>query len=489
MKNEIIVSNCSPVNLENISGVPIGEFQDKLLKLCGQAWRIVNYFAVPDKKQSVNLFAVLAHDANGKLNILSSEKIEKDFPSLTPDCIQAHLFEREIAEKWNIIPENHPWLKPVRLHRPQNPTVFLQAQSEEIHEVAVGPVHAGIIEPGHFRFQCSGEKVLNLEISLGYQHRGIEKALIGGPDLKTIHYIETSAGDTTIGHTLAYVQAVEAFADCSVSARAQTLRGIMLELERLANHTGDLGALANDIGYLPTASYCGRIRGDFLNLTALICGNRFGRNMICPGGVRFDLDKRIIGEFLKRLEKIFADLTNAVELLWNTPSVMDRFEGAGKISRETGEKLGLVGIPARACGIMRDIRFDFPSGIYRLAQLPVSTYNTGDVFARAYTRWLEIQKSVEFINNQCKSLPAGETKISCGSLVHDTMVVSLTEGWRGEICHTAITDEKGSFKCYKIVDPSFHNWTGLEMALRNEQISNFPLCNKSFNLSYCGHDL
>ncbi|MDD5644752.1 MAG: hydrogenase, partial [bacterium] len=161
-----------------------------------------------------------------------------------------------------------------------------------------------------------------------------------------------------------------------------------------------------------------------------------------------------MGEFLKRLEKIFADLTNAVELLWNTPSVMDRFEGAGKISRETGEKLGLVGIPARACGITRDVRFDFPYGIYRLAQLPVSTYNTGDVFARAYTRWLEIQKSVEFINNQCKSLPAGETKIPCGVPASNTMTVSLTEGWRGEICHTAITDEKGSFKSYKIVDPS-----------------------------------
>ncbi|MDD5644753.1 MAG: hypothetical protein PHO00_04835 [bacterium] len=280
MKNSLITSNCRPVNLEAMPGFTVGEFADEVLRLSGQGQRIVNYFAAQGKNRAVNLFAVLAHDTNGKLRILSSEKTGKEFPSLTPDCVQANMFEREIAEQWDIIPVNHPWLKPVRLQNPQKPEMFLQPHSDEIHEVAVGPVHAGIIEPGHFRFQCSGETVLNLEISLGYQHRGIEKALIGGPGIRSIHYIETSAGDTTIGHTSAYVQALEALSNCNVSARAQALRGIMLELERLANHTGDLGALANDIGYLPTASYCGRIRGDFLNLTALICGNRFGRNMI-----------------------------------------------------------------------------------------------------------------------------------------------------------------------------------------------------------------
>jgi Ni,Fe-hydrogenase III large subunit len=366
---------------------------------------------------------------------------------------------------------------------------FFQVKGEEVHEVAVGPVHAGIIEPGHFRFQCHGEDVLHLEISLGYQHRGVERALLGGPDVRTMHYMETLSGDTTVGHAGAYCHTLEALGKTQVPARAQVLRGVALELERVANHTGDLGALAGDVGYLPTLSYCGRIRGDILNMTAAICGNRFSRGFIRPGGVGYDITPAQCDDLLKRLDAAEKDLKVAVDLLWKTSSVMARFEGTGTLSRETCNEIGLVGPAARACGADRDIRRDMPLGIFQLAQIPVSTWSSGDVFARAYVRWLEIQRSLAFVREQLGSLPKGEVHSKVGQLAGNQVAVALVEGWRGEVCHVAITDTQGKFSSYKIVDPSFHNWFGLAYALRDQQISDFPLCNKSFNLSYCGHDL
>ena len=182
-------------------------------------------------------------------------------------------------------------------------------------------------------------------------------------------------------------------------------------------------------------------------------------------------------------------MTNAVNLLWDAPSVRSRFENAGPLSNEIASELGLVGVVARASGVERDVRAQFPSGIYRFAQIPVSSFHTGNVFARAYVRWMEIQRSLAFISDQLKALPDGEVMTKSGPLAPNRAVVTLAEGWRGEICHAALTDAAGKFAHYKIVDPSFHNWMGLAMALRDQQISDFPMCNKSFNLSYCGHDL
>ncbi|MGB5106008.1 MAG: NADH-quinone oxidoreductase subunit C, partial [Candidatus Zixiibacteriota bacterium] len=455
--------------------------------------------SAPDDQKSVAIFVVLADRESGRINVAKTTVSGDSFPSLTSDCPQLHLFEREIAEQYNLVPEGHPWLKPVRFAKALRPgsdkqpiigvTDFYRVEGEEVHEVAVGPVHAGVIEPGHFRFQCHGEHVFHLEISLGYQHRGVESKLVGGPDKRTVHYMETLAGDTTVGHTTAYCQSIEALSGCKVPARAQVLRGVALELERMANHTGDLGALSGDVGFLPTASYCGRLRGDFLNMTALLCGSRLGRALIRPGGVAFDLDQARAQDMLARLENTMRDVTNAVELMWNSSSTMSRFEETGRLPLETCEQLGIVGPAARACGLERDVRNDFPAGIFRVSHIPVSTAITGDVFARAYVRWLEIQRSADFLREQLKTLLGGSTRATLGELAPDKFVVSLVEGWRGQICHVAMTDQRSRIAKYKVVDPSFHNWMALAQAMRNQQISDFPLCNKSFNLSYCGHDL
>jgi Ni,Fe-hydrogenase III large subunit len=500
------IAHGQPLSLRDIPTESIEAFSQDLFEKVSANNRVAAFFAVPQQHEKLtHLYAILADDEQNILNVGRTEIKGTEFESLSVKCPQVHMFEREIAEQYGITPVGHPWLKPVRYHksyaqhdawnRPASEDIlpgvtdFYRVEGEQVHEVAVGPVHAGIIEPGHFRFQCHGEEVYHLEIALGYQHRGIERAMLHGPHNRTIHFAEAAAGDSTIAHTTSYCQIIEALSTRQPSARAHALRGIALELERLANHVGDLGALANDIGFLPTASYCGRIRGDFLNMTALLCGSRFGRGLVRPGGIGFDVDEPLVRELLCRIAQGKKDCFVAINLLWETQSVMARFEKTGTITTKSAIDLGLVGPAARACGLSRDTRHNHASGIFQFTYIPVCTCTTGDVFARAYVRWLEIQQSLIFITEQLETLPKGAPRASCGALKPESLCISLNEGWRGEVCHCAITDKNSHFAHYKIIDPSFHNWSGLALALRNQQISDFPICNKSFNLSYCGHDL
>jgi Ni,Fe-hydrogenase III large subunit len=498
----LFLRNAQAAPLSGVPSLRLSSFRTAVLDAVERDGCRVSSFFAREADGGVELVAVLASDGESRLGFARTRLPGDEYPSLTPDCPQVHLFEREIAEQYGVRPAGHPALKPLRFHdswraghdvfpksRLPGVTDFFRVGGDEVHEVGVGPVHAGVIEPGHFRFQCHGERVFTLETAFGYQHRGIERALLGGPTKRTIHQMETAAGDTTAGHATAYAQAVEALAGAAPPARAHVLRGIALELERLANHTGDLGALAGDVAYLPTASYCGRIRGDYLNLTAELCGSRFGRGFVRPGGVGFDLSGDLLADLDGRLSAATRDAVEAISLLWITPTVMERFENTGIVSEETCASIGMVGVAARACGRGIDVRHDFPSGVYRFTHLPVMTAHHGDVNSRAVVRWLELQRSASFVAEQLRVLPATAVRSALPALRPEMIVASLIEGWRGEICHVAITDGAGRFARYKITDPSFHNWLGLALALRGGEISDFPLCNKSFNLSYCGHDL
>ncbi len=483
-------------------------FRQKILEECSEGSRLVNLFACTEDNSNIRIFSLVGKDKEeGTLSVFSTRiALDKaSFQSLTPEITQAHMFEREIAEQFAITPLGHPWLKPVRYHQnyrgapdlwPEISSMpipgeysFYRLGQEETHEVAVGPVHAGIIEPGHFRFQCHGEEIFNLEIQLGYQHRGIERLMEQVPLSRAVLLAESIAGDTVIGHTMAYCNIIESLSDIELSPRAEAIRAIALELERLSNHVGDLGGLSTDIGFLPAAAYFGRLRGEFLNLLMELSGNRYGRSLCRPGGVLFDLDREMIANFRKRLVIARKDLKEISGLFLNRSSVLSRLEGTGIVSNLTAKELGLVGPAARASGCSLDVRTDYAFGMYRFNHIPVSTAFSGDVYARALIRQLESLRSIEFILELLNQIPEGDLCVKAAALKPNHMALSMVEGWRGEIVHLAITDSNSRFLRYKIKDPSFNNWSGLSLAARGAQISDFPLCNKSFNLSYAGFDL
>ncbi len=447
-----------------------------------------------DNSEPRKIIAVLADSNSALLHIIGCDFSDRrnEFQSWSNEFPQTNYFECELSENFGYMPVNHPWLRPVRKQNVilgNQPYQFFKLEGEEVHEVAVGPIHAGVIEPGHFRFQCHGELVYNLEINLGYQHRGIEKLFLQANSNQRIILSESIAGDTTIGHTFTHCNAIESLSQTNLSLRTEVIRTIAAELERVAMHLSGLGGIANDIGFALPASFYGRLRTLAINSLAEICGSRFGRGMFTYGGVRFDLSDETLNTLVKDLQIIQNDIKYNNDYLFSSVGALSRFEETGIVSKDIAQSIGMVGLAARSSGLENDVRIQFPYSAYRYNPISMITLSSGDVYARARLRALEIDESLRFILDQIENLPRGEINANIGSIASNSGVVSLTEGWRGEIVHIVFTDENGSISNYKIKDPSFNNWCGLSLALRETAISDFPLCNKSFDLSYAGHDL
>ncbi len=432
---------------------------------------------------------------------------ETEYPAITAEIPAAHWAERAVGDFFGLLPIGHPRWKSVILHdgiwpndlyplspnagHPRGPYEFMLVTGEGIHEIPVGPIHAGIIEPGHFRFSCSGEVITNLSIRLGYLHRGVEKRLAELPWPQTRFLAESASTDTALGNALAHSVAMEQLLGITAPVRAQYLRTIGLEIERLANHVGDLGALAGDVGYSAGAALFPPMRGAALSLAMLLSGTRRQRYFVKPGGVARDLpdDRRL--KMMTGLDEMETRLHELIPLLLKNSSVMERMEGTGVVSLAVARELGLVGPAARASGRSYDARRVYAHGVYPEYAPELINHKDGDVMARTRQRADEIWGSIEIIRQLLKSLPEGAICEECAHLplAPNSSGVGIVEAWRGELLHWVFTDAAGKISRYAIKDPSFNNWTGLSMAVRGNLVADFPVCNKSFNLSYSGNDL
>jgi Ni,Fe-hydrogenase III large subunit len=460
----------------------------------------VNYYGYK-VNEKIKLICCIAGDMDHVIYV-SSCLVESnmELPSFTAKNLCFEKFEREIHENFGIKYTDHPWLKPVRYAHDRfdkNETIanypFYSIDSEELHEVGVGPIHAGVIEPGHFRFICNGEQILHLEIQLGYQHRGIEKLMLERQQLNQLATLaENIAGDTAVGHSVAFAHAWESLSGFETSRDMDFARTIALEMERIAIHTGDLSAVCTDIAYQLGSSVFGRLRTPIVNFMQEWCGNRLSKGLIRPGRNKFPFTRELANRLSEVLDTFEPDFTEMNKELFNMPSALSRFERTGVFSVEDATATGAVGMAARGSGVRRDIRLSHPHSLYPELNHEPIVKRHGDVYSRVAIRRKEVFQSIKYLRTLISSVPEVPDPSSSKTLKTPgagLFTISLVEGWRGEICHCAITGANGELKHYKIKDPSFHNWMALALSVRNNEISDFPICNKSFNLSYSGHDL
>jgi Ni,Fe-hydrogenase III large subunit/Ni,Fe-hydrogenase III component G len=433
------------------------------------------------------------------------------FPSIAARHPAANWFEREVMDFFGLTPEGHPNPARVALHDdwpdgawplrkdfPLEGAVprvagdfhpFRPVTGEGVFQVPVGPVHAGVIEPGHFRFGVAGEPVLYLQIRLFYVHKGIEKRFERLPWRHGLWLAESISGDTAVGHALAHAHAIERIAGVDVPPRARALRVVLLELERMYNHTADIGALATDVAFTVPASRAQALREGLVRLQDELFGTRLLRGTIALGGVARDLPphgRELLGAHLKRFEEEFDDL---ITLLIDAGTFTDRVDGTGILSNQAARDLGIVGMAARASGVDADFRRDHPHDAYEGLRFEVPVEEGGDVRARLMIRAREVEQSLVILRQVLDSLPDSPLVARVPEqLPPRRAALGWVEAWRGPCTHWIATGERGEITRVKVTDPSFLNWPGLVLAVPGNIIPDFPVINKSFNLSYSGND-
>lgn len=469
-----------------------------------QGWRL----GVITSIDGTQLVTLLLNPDLQSVQCLTTPLQGLNYRSLTPTVPQAHWFERTTRDMFGLMPEGHPRIKHTHLHEvyedmapplnasyanqsPDYSYEFLDVKGEGIYELPVGPIHAGIIEPGHFRFSCYGEIIVNLEIRLGYLHRGVEKRLTEVGWKNTRFIAEATASDMPVANSYANALALESLTATVPALAARNLRDAALEVERIAMHLSDLIGLSGDIGFLAIASSMARLRGVALRMGELLAGNRFMRGLVCAGGVTRTPTAANIAELNKCIGRLKKELEQVLDFYFENQVAIDRMDGIGKVSQKLALDFGLVGVAARASGIEYDCRTSWNADL-KNHSLPVSTEKSGDVLGRAKVRVAEIQASLTLLSRLLeqydKEGPA-ERSTMPETLVCNSVAAGIVESSRGELIHLVFTDEAGKINRYCIKDASVNNWTGLAIAIRNNLIADFPLCNKSFALSYSGHDL
>jgi len=433
---------------------------------------------------------------------------EPRFPSIATLSYPASRYEREIRDQFGLTPDGHPDPRPLVRHGfwPEDyyplrkdapppgawrddgqPFPFRRVEGEGVYEIPVGPVHAGIIEPGHFRFSADGETIVDMKARLYFTHKGTEKLFEGRRPMEGVALAERIAGDTAVGHPLAYCQAIEALAGIEPPPRAAHARVILLELERLYNHVTDFGAIANDTGFAIAQTHAARIRELLLRANARLTGHRLMRGMLRPGGLERDLDD--VDRLPAAIDRLRADFDDLVAICLDNSMLVDRLRGAGRLTRRTALDHGAVGPVARASGIDRDVRRDHPFAAYGGLTFRVPVLEAGDVEARTMLRVEEVRESAGLIAQAVAALRGGALACPLPPLPAGQGAFGLVEGWRGGIIHWALAGAGDRLDRVKIKDPSFVNWRPLTFALLKNIVPDFPLCNKSFNLSYSGNDL